>query len=720
MAEPYTCAVLAADESGKLKVPNHRLISGSRVIWRGSGQAGCFLVENRFQQSGTLSLLAEQKVGIAALELIADSPCTLRALTSSAHGLKYHEDVLLHRCGALPGMTFSAEVLGEFVLELRCSSQSEDILPRVTSLLTAGLQGDETMELPCRTLKSADMLRIGNTSVLQHAPRAVTREAIEASWIATLSRRFPAGRPAATMPELEFGSLVASSCGTAACLGTYHRDKNACGDLRFINGCVSLSFERCLGLWILAAQLKPLQHERLWGAREALKEPDLQWEGPQLLYVCGDSSPTGPWFAVFGEEPVPVITRSSSEQDRLMTRSAFLPKRYALGSWAGPWRSEILSLVLSTLLCFRDARWRTFVELSHASSRGPRGESGASIAQKIFGVVRQACTLARVCRTWHAGVTSQRKCWQHDVEHVVQVPTPSRAPLKAATLIMLARIGSHAGKSILPVTEWPDFKNAVWGAALESIDWIHHMPEGGRRMDSDDPADFSLVPAAPAMYAFARELFSGVAASWEGSMGTERGVPSFSGYREGDYFVVVSEHMQLLTFPWCRPEQLRGQALVGCKGADGVLLSPDGAPLVTSRLPGAIRKLRSTLVLLCPGLGPVEIELVDAKQGWSSKSQKKAIPCFAHRLVGLRTGCAECDERRGTPGWSSLAATFTLSFSVVSRNGDQSKLDFRVLAPVVPFVSVTTDRRLGKLPSKVGRAQLKRDFKLARLRGSSC
>jgi len=705
----YSCRVCSVDDEGCLKAPGHRLISGARVLWCGSTQQGVFFVDNYCQDSDTLKLHAESLVGLIAIERATDSD--VRVLTSAPHGLKTVEgwssfevkEVFLQSFGTLTGRRADAKAVGSHELLLRGGGAFAD------QLLSVGLQGGESILLPDRCL-SREHLIAGGGGTLKLLPWVPPRQEVENAWHATLARAFPEGRPPRVAPLVPHG-LSIGCCGINACIGTFIRTGNSVEHFAsFAVGCTSITFEPTLGLWVLTASMRPTS--RVLQARKAINEPLLRWEGPQLLYVCLDADPTGRWVAILGEQPVPTkIQVSPSHLSHPLPGLCEIGSSLAVG--AGPLSAEALSASFGALLDFGGAYWRTFVDNSWVDGRwGPRGLSAGALAQRIFDVVANACQIACVSRAWSAGITAWRALWPVGLRRALQVHHLGGAPVTAATVLFLARIGRRGPGEILNITREPAFSERRWGAALEQITMIHKMPEDRRvRRFNSLPVDIVGIVGA-SFLDFARSLFSGVVASWvDRRMIHEFGRRSARRTERG--FEIHEESMSLLEPAWLRPEALRGQAVLLCDGSSGRLLTIDGQTLVTpARFDASRQQLRLQLSRSVPGLDPQRLQLVSYTTGWCSKGLKGGWrPCARHSFgeSKRRSDCAQC-KKQDTRGWVSLAATSTLKFSVEFPAHGVHDLELRIVAPAIPFVVTSADRKLEKLPGASGRWQLQRSF----------
>jgi len=359
----------------------------------------------------------------------------------------------------------------------------------------------------------------------------------------------------------------------------------------------------------------------------------------------------------------------------------------------------VLAKVLGTLFDFGAADWRSFVHDSYTDVRGPHGLSAAELAHLICRILDDACKLAQVCRTWCAGLAAWRASWLQGLRHIIPAERPGGHVVNAATILMLLRIGHRNMFDILKVTEELVFKERRWGVALEQMELSHLLPEQGADQDREV---FLLRKVSPAFSAFAQELFNGVDASWL----PNEAVPERLRYRSTS--VRLSEEMvDLLQPTWLRPESLRGRSLLFCDGANGRLLTREGTPL-HANFPEAFEKLHAQLSHAYEGLDPPRAALIEVVSGWVTRGQRAGHrPCHFHLFTKPRTDdtCSRCQKSRG---WVTLCATMKLRFSVNFVNLGHQRITLKVIAPVVPFMAMSTDRRRmrAKFPGKALRRQL--------------
>ena len=697
----YSCRVSSVDDGGRLTIPGHWLIDGARVLWRSDQHQGIYFVDNFPQDSHTLRLVSESIICVTAIEQTGLD--IVRVIASVAHGLENTvswddsevKNVSLQNFGALSGTYVHAMPISSHDLLLRSSDHAF-----VSRMLSYELHGDEAILLPDRCLIKEALIGDGG-GTLRLIPRLPPRSEVERAWRSALSNTFPGGMPPNVVPS-EPRDLVIGSCGTAACIGTYQR-ANVKGEhlVAYTLGCTSITFEPCLGHWVLTA---PLRRPPRRSYREDKEKVQSRWEAPQLLYVCLDGDPSGRWLAVLGEDPAPSAVEVFVTRPKDSSLLRFATIGTSLITQPGPLSVELIFELLAMLTDFGSATWRTFVDQSFTDNRGPRGLSVGTVSQRIFEVMADACQIACVNRAMHAGIVAWMSSWPSGLRQALQVHHPGGSSVSLATIMLLARLARRGPGNLLTVTKDPAFSERKWGAALEQIDLVHIIPGG---QDVDNLWSFRHSQIGPAFFDFARFLFSGIEASWVERSESLRYSECMLGRDSTENLMAHEERTRFLQVAWWRPEPLRGRTLLLCDGSSGRLCTFDGEDLFGGRLSAALTRLRTQLSGVLPGLGSQHINLDEVHAGWRVSGEKGGHwrTCLEHSFWGRRRNCIRC-KMRDTRGWESLAATCTFVIAIDLPEVGRHDFQIEILAPVVPFVVLSTDRKIGKLLSATQRMRI--------------
>jgi len=127
---------------------------------------------------------------------------------------------------------------------------------------------------------------------------------------------------------------------------------------------------------------------------------------------------------------------------------------------------------------------------------------------------------------------------------------------------------------------------------------------------------------------------------------------------------------------------LQGQQHLASRA--GMVVTPGGfvtlsGCAVRSRVSSALRDLARTVPSLC---------LVGWSQGWSSSFRDGSQLCFfCERLEPPEERCPQCKDTRS---WSTLSATFSMSFSA-DVQGEATQVEFAIEARALPFISISSD-----------------------------
>ena len=334
-----------------------------------------------------------------------------------------------------------SEIVDEYTLRLESSAE----LP--PSLIRGQLARDGCSVLVPRSQCTGS----GVASLVGQVPKST--EACLQDWRAAVRAARQMGimksLPAVLHPILpDTDSLHVEQCGWRHCEGVFRHN----GHMQFTLGpLVSIVYSEELSMWCLLADVTaayPLEEQRCY-----LGLGD--WDGPQLLYVRQDPSPTGRWEPVIGPGPGPTIT-AHREMTILLSESR-QPSLLL--------HPSVGSVVLDMLFNYLHADWRggfTRGRVCHFSSLE------AIIA--AFGLWRGVRTCSAVCRTWQVTLKPFGDLVQI-CHHALQIPQESKLPLptiqQAVQAIMLS--GSMWSDG-LSVVNFNAFLEHLWPSKVEQVE----------------------------------------------------------------------------------------------------------------------------------------------------------------------------------------------------------------------------------------------------------
>lgn len=243
-------------------------------------------------------------------------------------------------------------------------------------------------------------------------------------------------------------TLLVGECGWKFCRGKLH----PCGHFKYHRGVVRVEFILDIGMWCLFADVAPLDfhdERRTLGLQE--------WDGPQLLYVCRDSAPTGRWEAVIGMTPAPCVQDLQHCPEQLFQLQPSLLLLQTERSIL--WEPCIGSIIFGILFTPAAKKWSKHTTLIAVI--------------RIVEIFRDMCNCAAVCRAWGTSLRDHM-CLRDMLHRVVYGVTRDAFDPRIPVLDVeaLVRIVCHC-RDILPHSilqqPSPDFRHNVWGAEISSI-----------------------------------------------------------------------------------------------------------------------------------------------------------------------------------------------------------------------------------------------------------
>jgi len=444
--------------------------------------------------------------------------------------------------------------------------------------------------------------------------------------------------------------LIVSHCGSK-CDGLYdQRTSTSYYDgvrcLAFVEGLGAVGDHPGIGLWCITADVYPMYPLSEQRRRYRLQE---YWEGPQLLYVCRDTTPLSTrWEPVLGTYPAPAVCLASAKP--LVVCS--VPQSVSGGEFLSL-SPEVSGLVLDAAFNLKVARWRG------DAHDLPRGHTCLELALMLASTFNDLRSASAVCKAWRAGLFHVHFTGaMRVVLQVAEAHEDVRVPGPHEYFKLCLRHYARPMDDGLAITHDPMFRRCAWGVSIDELQLS--APTGWRPAHGNDwtgePVGGMLRKLAPAFYAFARELFPDARLPWSQNLDRD----GMSTHGDG-----VRTRWTSLLDDRCGSARFDGDAhlLARCEPNGTPRLFTFAGEQLTSdaHLEPAFRVLESRLAAKSSGL---RVILTGMRHGWSCsyRPQRGQALCEFCAEYGLGGGCRQCKEKRG---WSTLKAQETLKFQVV-------------------------------------------------------
>jgi len=443
-------------------------------------------------------------------------------------------------------------------------------------------------------------------------------------------------------------ALYVGPCGSQ-CGGTYCQHSRSAD---YVLGPAYVTFVEELGLWCLLANVYatfPLEEVReIMGLKK-------HWEGPQLLYACRESAPSGAWVPILGEYPPPKVCTTADAI--AMPRPVFGVRAPSTSPFVRP---DLCRSILDLLSNLDLATW---------CKVGRWTATSLEIAVLIEEVLRDSTMASRVCRSWYsalqaAGTASGvRRLLQLDRAVNVQQLASIRQAVRVLRLTARAK-----PQSLLSLTQLPAFATFAWAASIHEVKVAMRLPEGSSRDPGGTHARM-LEGIAPQFWHLAKRLLSDMPLAW-------CRYPNANGFesRRGESYIslCLAERM-------CAPTELHNKAELLCR------VAPGGAGSALFRFDGGEVASGEQLREAAQGVLTAAFQLESIRSGWASTCndgrhfprEQPLARCDRCR-VSKPLRCSECGFFRG---WEMLFAEVEFVFSVTGRPG----VHLQISAACLPF-----------------------------------
>lgn len=672
-------------QEGRLHVPGHGFLAGTRVSLPQLSD-DIFIV--CCEEEDFFSLEHIVRVPVASID-----PTAGAVTTAVPHGMKRrwdhdHPRVMLadfkgNASEEVNGSSFVILDMSESVLYLgrydhTARKHVPISLPGLAASLQEGTVVGEPMsaKLPKRSPGFGGIVKLA----LQPGPsRAECLQEFRAALEAAYNGRAPLEPVVAVIPEAACtGDVVVSYClGKRDGIYEQRTPTLYCkGVLRlvFVEGLGVAADHGGRGVWCLLADLHPtypLDVQRLY---YNLKE---RWEGPQLLYVCRDSTPvSNRWEPVLGSYPGPVVRPSRAKPTLVCAATAPFPSS---GQLVGA--PEVNRLVLDFAFNVAAAGWR-----GHAR-RSPQGHTCLEIALLLASIYKDLCSASAVCRSWHAALLHVRL--SSAVRSVLQVTESHESVTVATPEEFLGLCLRHHKRSVcdgLAITHDPVFARCAWGVSIDELE-LSAPSSGWRPVAGNDwtgePVGEMLRELAPAFFVFARELLPDALLPWD------KHLHRHGSTRHGDGTETITTSLLDDLFGSAGPGG-EAHVLARCSETNGLaeLLTFAGEVLTSgARLRPALRVLEDRLARTSSRW---RVRLTQHSHGWvSSRHKPRDGPCELCKLltVARTTPCRRCQVRHG---WGTLNAQEKLRFEVIGE-APVPYVELHIAGMCVPFFGTTDD-----------------------------